>query len=264
MTNADVLMIEDEAILAMDMRARLEELGHRVVAVLDRAELAPEGVLRYRPDAVLMDIHTPGSMDGVTAAEAIAKAGPVPIVFVTAYGDPETIMRATSTGPYAYLVKPVDDRELHATMEVVLVKATMWRQLNESHDELARKVNEHSSLNKLFQKQIGEQFDVIDAFRLLSSELRSVHRELSETLDRHHGAEVPLHSPAVDGISLLQRATKLEDVMEIVKGYLSDRSLATEAFHSLFNDLRNAEARMAESVGRAQEVHIPDSGEMLR
>ena len=257
MTRADVLLVEDEAILAMDMKARLQELGHRVVAVLDRAEKAPAAVRQFRPDVVLMDIRTPGAIDGIEAADEIARDAVVPVVFVTAFADPETLTRATSSGPYGYLVKPVEDRELYATLEVVLIKASMWRELNESRDQLARKVNELTALNKLFQRQLTDQFEVVDAFRAMSREVKAVHRDITWALDQANAVNVPVYSGAVDPLALLQRVNKTDEVIAIVKRHLSERFAMTDAFRGLFKNLNELEQRIGACSLRADEIHIP-------
>jgi signal transduction histidine kinase len=117
-----VLIVEDESIVALDLRQRLQTLGYDVVAVVASGEEAIEQVASSQPDLVLMDIKLKGRMDGVEAAEVIRTRFDLPIIFLTAYADKETLDRAKHTRPYGYLVKPFEDRDLRTTVEIALYK----------------------------------------------------------------------------------------------------------------------------------------------
>lgn len=122
MTRARILAAEDEAIVAMDLEARLTALGYEVLGVVATGEEAVEKAVALRPDVVLMDIRLKGSMDGVSAAEAIRRRADVPVVFATAHSDRATLERAKLTEPFGYLVKPYEDRDLETTIEIARYK----------------------------------------------------------------------------------------------------------------------------------------------
>src|SRR5881396_2873769 len=107
-----LLIVEDEAIVAMDLQQRLERLGHHVVGTAATGEAAIRRVEETRPDVTLMDIRLKGRMDGVAAAAEIDRRFDTPVVFLTAHSDTQTVQRATATEPFGYVLKPVDDREL--------------------------------------------------------------------------------------------------------------------------------------------------------
>jgi signal transduction histidine kinase/DNA-binding NarL/FixJ family response regulator len=117
-----VLIVEDESIVALDLKQRLQTLGYEVVAVVASGEEAIEQVASTQPDLVLMDIKLKGQMDGVEAAEVIRTRFDLPVIFLTAYADKETLDRAKQTRPYGYLVKPFEDRDLRTTVEIALYK----------------------------------------------------------------------------------------------------------------------------------------------
>ena len=118
-----ILVVEDEAIVAQDLRASLEALGYDVCAVVDSGEDALEKAEALRPELVLMDIVLAGKMSGTEAAGLIRQRLGVPVVYLTAYTDDETLAKAGVTDPAGYIVKPFQDRELRSVVEVALHKA---------------------------------------------------------------------------------------------------------------------------------------------
>ena len=129
---AVILVVEDEAILALDLSDQLQDMGYRVCAIADRGETALALAERHRPDLVLMDIVIKGALDGVATSERLAATLRIPVVFLTAYGDDLTIDRAAHTAPYGYITKPYKARELRAAIEVALFKSRSERRLRES------------------------------------------------------------------------------------------------------------------------------------
>ena len=118
----NILIVEDEVLTAKDLRYCLESFGYDV---LPQASSCSEAIViasDYRPDLVLMDIHLQGPSDGIEAAQVIRDRLEIPIVFITAYADRETVNRAKRVGPSGYLLKPIRDEELRATLEVALHK----------------------------------------------------------------------------------------------------------------------------------------------
>jgi len=134
MAVADILIVEDEAFVAESIRRQLTSLGYGVPAVATTGEEAIRKAEDLRPDLVLMDIDLGGKMDGVAAAQQIKNGINIPFVFLTAYGDDETIERAKVTEPFGYLIKPVEIRELRSTIEMALYKFQMEQKLREGED----------------------------------------------------------------------------------------------------------------------------------
>ena len=130
--NAKILVVEDERIIAMDLQNRLKRLGYAVPAVVSRGEDAISKAAEINPDLVLMDIVLQGALDGIEAAGQIHARLNIPVVYLTAYADEKTLQRAKITEPYGYLLKPFEERDLHTTIEIVLYKHKMEKELQES------------------------------------------------------------------------------------------------------------------------------------
>jgi diguanylate cyclase (GGDEF)-like protein len=115
-----ILVVEDEAIVAKDIENALHVLGYSVPAIAASGEAAIEKAEALHPDLVLMDIKLKGPIDGVRAASEIGGRLGIPIVYLTAHADEPTLRRAKITQPFGYVVKPFDERDLHAAVEVAL------------------------------------------------------------------------------------------------------------------------------------------------
>ncbi len=120
MTQATILVVEDESIVAHEIKSRLEKAGYSVCGVVHDGERAVADAQRLIPDLVLMDIRLKGEMDGITAAGLIREQCNIPVVYLTAYTDPDTIARAKLEEPFGYVVKPFDSRNLTVAIEIAL------------------------------------------------------------------------------------------------------------------------------------------------
>jgi PAS domain S-box-containing protein len=126
-----ILIVEDEAIVAMDLRLHLQALGYEAVGMAATGEQAVRLAGEHQPDLALMDVSLGEGMDGIEAARRIQALG-VPVVFLTAYADEGTLKRAKESGPYGFLVKPFDERALHSTIEMALLRHRLERELKAS------------------------------------------------------------------------------------------------------------------------------------
>jgi CheY-like chemotaxis protein len=115
----EVLVLEDEAIVADDIRATLEKLGYSAPRALASAEEALCAVGSTPPDLALLDIRIKGSMDGIDVAHWLREKG-VPVIFLTSYSDDATLQRARDAEPYGYLLKPFGEQELRTAIEIAL------------------------------------------------------------------------------------------------------------------------------------------------
>jgi PAS domain S-box-containing protein len=131
------MVVEDEAIVAMDLESQLRDMGYDVCGTFDNAHDAIACAHNEQPDLVLMDIVIRSSMDGIEAAKHISLTMGIPVIFLTAYSDDTTVRRAAQTAPYGYLTKPFQTRELQAAIEVALYKAMLERKLRNSEQWFA-------------------------------------------------------------------------------------------------------------------------------
>jgi CheY-like chemotaxis protein len=125
MTKARILVVEDEVLVAEELREDLERIGHDVVGIVARGEDVVESVSRGKPDLVLMDIRLGGLVDGIEAADRMRAEFDIPVIFLTAFSDAETLERASGTMPAAYLLKPFNERELAANVSVALAASRL-------------------------------------------------------------------------------------------------------------------------------------------
>lgn len=130
-----ILIVENEQIVALDLQARLENLGYQVIDLVATGAAAVNTAIAAKPDLVLMDIMLDGAMDGVQAATTIREKLRIPVVYVTAYSDAETLARAKIAEPFGFIHKPIEQRELHATLEIALYKQAIDRRLAESEQK---------------------------------------------------------------------------------------------------------------------------------
>jgi two-component system, cell cycle sensor histidine kinase and response regulator CckA len=138
MANAPkILVVEDENVVALDIRRDLISFGYAVPATAASGEEAIEMAAALRPDLVLMDIRLRGAIDGIEAADEIRTRFNIPSIYLTAYADPATLGRARLTGALGYLIKPFGERELHAAVEVALYRHQLEQQVKESERWLA-------------------------------------------------------------------------------------------------------------------------------
>jgi len=127
-----ILLIEDEALIAREIRTRLVQMGHRVVGVAHSATQALEIAKSTSPDLLLTDINLGSKMDGVDVAREITSNRDIPVIFLTAYSDEETVVRAKSLAPYGYIIKPVENRELQISIDMAIYKFNVEKELRET------------------------------------------------------------------------------------------------------------------------------------
>lgn len=128
-----VLIVEDESLIALDLKQKLEQqFGYTVPAIVDNAAEALQSVETLHPSLVLMDIRLRGPKDGIHAAHRIRRQFDVPIIFLTAYADPDTLRRARACEPFGYIVKPFHSHDFRAQIEMALVKHRSEKKLRAS------------------------------------------------------------------------------------------------------------------------------------
>lgn len=132
MTIPKIMIVEDESIVAMEIRSSLTDLGYTVTAIASSGELALKRVAETQPDLVLMDINLKGNMDGVQTAEQVRAHFGIPVIFLTAYADNNTLQRAKLTEPFGYILKPFEEKELNISIEMALYKHQRERQVKAS------------------------------------------------------------------------------------------------------------------------------------
>jgi two-component system cell cycle sensor histidine kinase/response regulator CckA len=137
----EILIVEDESIVALDISNRLQRLGYKVSGIATSGREAVEKAMETAPNLILMDIKLRGEMDGVEAVQEIQTHLDIPAIYLTAYDDEAMLQRAKITGPHGYLLKPFEERDLHTTIEMALNKHSLEKQLKESERWLSTTLN---------------------------------------------------------------------------------------------------------------------------
>ncbi|MFW5844142.1 MAG: response regulator, partial [Spirochaetota bacterium] len=131
MTNNRILVVEDEHIVALDIKMHLEKYGYEVPTTCPSGEEALEKIEQVDPILVLMDIKLQGELDGLQTAEVIRSRYHTPVILLTAYADEDTIQRAKITQPFAYIIKPFEERELRTAIVIALYRHEMEQKVSE-------------------------------------------------------------------------------------------------------------------------------------
>jgi CheY-like chemotaxis protein len=141
MLKARILVVEDEALVSAAIQTCLQNLGHQVAATAVTGEEAVRKAVSLDPDLVLMDIRLKGQVDGIESAARITEARHIPIVYLTAHSDDETLVRARSTEPYGFILKPFDEKALKAVIQMTLHRSVTQSTVRRGRDQLDRILN---------------------------------------------------------------------------------------------------------------------------
>ena len=140
MADTSIMLVEDEIIVAADVKNRLENMGYSVLGIFDTGEEAIQKAGELKPSLVLMDIVLKGEMDGIDAAQNIRELYDIPIIYLTAYSDEKTLERAKVTEPFGYVLKPFEDREIQSAIEMAIYKHQMEKKLKKSEEKYRKLV----------------------------------------------------------------------------------------------------------------------------
>ncbi len=174
MTKADILIVEDDEIIASLIKKYLEKNKYNVIDVISDGEKAVSLALNFNPDLILLDIFLKSSIDGIEVAKRINKQKEIPIIFLTADSSDETIQRAKITQPHGYLVKPVESIVLITNIELILQKQfahnkKLLETLKKAYDELESKVHERTielyKANEKLKNEIDQRLRIEEELR---------------------------------------------------------------------------------------------------
>jgi len=136
-----ILIVEDEALVAEDLKEMLQGFGYEVPGIADTGEKAIALTGEHHPDLVLMDINLAGEMDGITAGGTIRSRWDIPIIYVTAFATPAIIDRAKKTTPSGYIIKPFNERQIQTAIEIALYNSMLEQKLKEHTDTIRTLLN---------------------------------------------------------------------------------------------------------------------------
>ena len=152
MSETNILIVEDESIVAKDIQHSLKKLGYTVVDICSNGEDAISAAEELKPDLILMDIMLKGDMSGIDAANQIREKFNIPIIYLTAYADESTLSKAKVSEPYGYIIKPFKEIDLHTSIKMAIYKHEKDTDLRKERDFLYSIVENKSSNDLLFVK----------------------------------------------------------------------------------------------------------------
>lgn len=157
MSKSNILIVEDESLVAKDIQHSLKKLGYNVVAISNTGEEAVKLAEQHKPDLALMDIMLKGEMSGIDAANEIKEKFNIPVIFLTAYADEATLSKAKVTEPYGYIIKPFKEIDLHTSIEMAIYKHQKESEIRKERDYLYSIVEGKDSNGILFVKSNSRQ-----------------------------------------------------------------------------------------------------------
>lgn len=183
-----VLIADDEAIIRMGLRTMLEEKGHKVVASASDGASAVQMMRTEKPEVILLDIKMPG-MDGLQAARKIMQERPTPVVMLTAFSQRELVNEAREASVFGYLVKPVKEDMLDATLDLAVMRFKEWQKMQRQVQDLkksleARQVVEDAKRVLMEQQDLTEQQAFNRIHRTSRSRRVTMQQVAQEILDR--------------------------------------------------------------------------------
>ncbi|NES18868.1 MAG: diguanylate cyclase [Symploca sp. SIO3E6] len=133
---AKILIVENEMLVAWHIQEALEKLGHNIIASVTSGMEAIQVPAAIKPDLVLMDIQLEDNFDGIAAAQEIHDRYDIPIIYLTAHADEDTLQRALKTNPFGYLIKPFQEKQLHTTITIALHRYQLEKYLEDTKQQL--------------------------------------------------------------------------------------------------------------------------------
>jgi len=255
-THKQILIVEDEGIIAADIQSRLERLGYRVPAIARSGEEALHFARSTPFDLVLMDIRIKGDMDGIATAKTLKTELETPVVYITAHADEETINRATATEPFGYILKPIRDSELRSAVQISIHKHEMERSLRASEAWLSttlRSIGEgviatNTDGAVVFMNPVAEQltgWPAADAHGCLLMDILALHDETTGA-----PAENPVIELLAGSASAVRSAANRAYVLMSTTGAMATVELA--CFENRSDDLLGAILVLHDIGGRRE------------
>lgn len=166
-----IMIVDDDVTIQMEMEEYLNHMDYTVVGISDTGSGAVEMAGEMKPDLILMDVNLPGEMNGIEAAEKIKAELDIPIIFISGYGDPGYIEKAKKIEPFGYVMKPFDEEEIRAFIEIALHKKAMELKLRKANERLEQ-------TNRNLKQEIEERKQAEEALRESEERFRTLFEEV--------------------------------------------------------------------------------------
>ncbi|MFL5734806.1 MAG: ANTAR domain-containing response regulator [Chloroflexia bacterium] len=186
MIDTSIVIVDDDAILRLDLRDLLQIMGYQVVGETWEARTAIKLAYKLRPDLVIMDVRLPGNMDGIDAAAELNARRIAPVLLLTGFSDPELIHRAAEAGAAGYTLKPFDEDHLRPAIEIALSHSRQIRSLEQKVRDLleeleTRKIVEHAKSMLMREHHLTED-EALSRMQKASDLSHKTMREVAEAV----------------------------------------------------------------------------------
>lgn len=274
MDKSRILIVEDERITSDHLRRLLKRLGYTVVGIASKGTEALELLKNLHPDLLLVDIGLPGTLDGVQIAQQAREDHDIPVVFLTAFSDPDTIRRARIPEPYGFIVKPFVEEELHATIEIALQQQALRRRrteealattkvLSDTKEELRAVTARLFRIQEKEREQISRDLhdDVGQRVALLQISIEKLWQSLSPEFRDAHAADL-------DGIvaEFGKLSWQLRDISHRLHPSILDDLGLVAALRSMAENFESHYSRPARVIARnlPEQISLELSVELYR
>jgi two-component system, sensor histidine kinase and response regulator len=239
----ELLIVEDEAITALHLRQYLEHLGYKVTGMVATGEQALQILEDHRPDLILMNITLAGELSGTETAKIVDERFRVPVVYVTAYNDGETVRQLEATGAYGFVTKPIREKDLDAVIKVAISRHKKHLELRETERKGWENVSRQAH-DQLEQFTYAAGHDLKEPLRTARTSIDLLARLSASKLNAE---ELELLTQAREGLIRIQ--ILLEDLLAYAQAGLSQEALhqETPADAALDLALDNLRSAIAES-----------------
>lgn len=256
-SSLNILIVEDEWIIALDIKRHLNKLGYRIAGTANSAENALELVAQTAPDLVLMDIYLQGETTGIEASELIRQQFNLPIVFLTAHADEATLAEAIATHPQAYVVKPFEEQDLSIAIQLALAnhraEQAVQQALEKEKQLYALKLIHTGKMSSLGQLIASVAHEINNPVNFIGANLSHVDnytQDLLALIDLYQQGYVPSSPEIQDKIEEIDLDFLREDLPQI----LSSMKMGTDRVYEIVLTLRNF-SRLDEAKMKAVNIH---------
>ncbi|MDZ7961148.1 MAG: ATP-binding protein [Aulosira sp. DedQUE10] len=259
-----ILVVEDEIIIAFDIKSCLEKAGYIVPAIAANGKQAIEKAAEFHPDLILMDVMLKGDMNGIEAAAEIGNLFNIPVIYLTAYSDQNHIQKAKTTQPFGYILKPFEETQLITTIEIALNK----HQIELVMREALEKEKENRAIKSKFVSMVSHEFrnplnNILACTELLSNYSPQFNEEKKDEYLNHIQKSVKHLDSLLSDILLMGKAEneKLQfdpmplDLAKFCQDLLLDIQLSTSNNYNILFTVQGNLANIQDNI-TVQNSHL--------